>query len=58
MSIEEVAHYLRVPVLTVRWLGRKAGSLRPIKVGRRLAWAQADIAARVASRRERSEVAS
>lgn len=58
MSIEEVANYLRVPVLTVRWL-RQEGRFAPaIKVGRRLAWAQTDIAAWVASRREGSEVAS
>jgi excisionase family DNA binding protein len=38
MTIEEVAEYLRVPVLTVRWL-RQEGRFAPaVKVGRRLAW--------------------
>lgn len=52
LSIEEVADYLRVPVLTVRWL-RQEGRFAPaIKVGRRLAWARADIVAWVAAQRE------
>ena len=38
MTIDEVAEYLRVPVLTIRWL-RQEGRFAPaIKVGRRLVW--------------------
>ncbi len=45
MTIDEVADYLRVPVLTVRWL-RQDGRFAPaIKVGRRLVWQESTIIA-------------
>ena len=53
MTIEEVAEYLRVPVLTIRWL-RQEGRFAPaVKVGRRLTWAQSDVQAWVDAQRER-----
>ena len=52
MTIEEVAEYLRVPVLTIRWL-RQEGRFAPaIKVGRRLAWEERAVVAWVESQRE------
>jgi len=52
MTIDEVAEYLRVPVLTVRWL-RQEGRFAPaIKVGRRLTWERSAVAAWVESQRE------
>jgi excisionase family DNA binding protein len=52
MTIEEVAEYLRVPVLTVRWL-RQEGRFAPaVKVGRRLAWEEGTLAEWVRSQRE------
>jgi excisionase family DNA binding protein len=54
MSIDEVAEYLRVPVLTVRWL-RQEGRFAPaIKVGRRLVWNERDVRAWAESQREGS----
>jgi len=54
MNIEEVADYLRVPVLTVRWL-RQEGRFAPaIKVGRRLSWDREAIEAWVEAQRERA----
>ena len=54
MNIEEVAHYLRVPVLTIRWL-RQEGRFAPaIKVGRRLVWDAADVQAWAEARREKA----
>lgn len=51
-NIDEVAQYLRVPVLTVRWL-RQEGRFAPaIKVGRRLVWDARDIAAWLDAQRE------
>jgi predicted DNA-binding transcriptional regulator AlpA len=51
-NIDEVAAYLRVPVLTIRWL-RQEGRFAPaIKVGRRLVWDARDVAAWVDSQRE------
>ena len=51
-NIDEVAHHLRVPVLTVRWL-RQEGRFAPaIKVGRRLVWDARDIAAWLEAQRE------
>lgn len=52
MTIEEVAEYLRVPVLTVRWLRREGRFAPAIKVGRRLAWARGDVEAWVSGQRE------
>ena len=54
LTIEEVAEYLRVSVLTVRWL-RQEGRFAPaIRVGRRLLWDSRDLATWVKSNRERS----
>lgn len=51
-NIDEVAQYLRVPVLTVRWL-RQEGRFAPaIKVGRRLVWDARDITAWLDAQRE------
>ena len=52
MTIDEVAEYLRVPVLTIRWL-RQEGRFAPaVKVGRRLAWEESAVVAWVEERRE------
>lgn len=52
MTIEEVAEYLRVPVLTVRWL-RQDGRFAPaVKVGRRLLWEESAVNRWVESQRE------
>ena len=54
MTIDEVADYLRVPVLTVRWL-RQDGRFAPaIKVGRRLVWEESTIIAWAEKNRERT----
>ena len=54
MNIEEVADYLRVPVLTIRWL-RQEGRFAPAsKVGRRLVWDAADVRAWAEARREQA----
>lgn len=43
MTINEVADFLRIPVLTVRWL-RQEGRFAPaIKIGRRLVWDRRDV---------------
>jgi excisionase family DNA binding protein len=52
LTIDEVAEYLRVPVLTVRWL-RQEGRFAPaVKVGRRLAWERSAVVAWVDAHRE------
>jgi excisionase family DNA binding protein len=52
LTIDEVAEYLRVPVLTIRWL-RQEGKFAPaVKVGRRLAWERSTVVAWVAAQRE------
>lgn len=52
LTIDEVAEYLRVPVVTIRWL-RQEGRFAPaVKVGRRLAWERSEVAAWVARHRE------
>ncbi|HET7736067.1 MAG TPA: helix-turn-helix domain-containing protein [Nocardioidaceae bacterium] len=52
MTIEEVAEYLRVPVLTVRWL-RQDGRFAPaVKVGRRLLWEESAVNRWVEANRE------
>lgn len=52
MTIDEVAEYLRVPVVTIRWL-RQEGRFAPaVKVGRRLAWERSVVVAWVAEHRE------
>jgi excisionase family DNA binding protein len=52
MTIEEVAEYLRVPVLTIRWL-RQEGRLAPaVKVGRRLLWEESAVNRWVEANRE------
>jgi len=52
LTIDEVAEYLRVPVVTIRWL-RQEGRFAPaVKVGRRLAWERSAVAAWVSGQRE------
>lgn len=52
MTIDEVADYLRVPVLTLRWL-RQEGRFAPaVKVGRRLLWEESAVNAWVEQNRE------
>ena len=52
MTIEEVAEYLRVPVLTIRWL-RQDGRFAPaVKVGRRLLWEESAVNRWVEANRE------
>jgi excisionase family DNA binding protein len=52
MTIDEVAEYLRVPVMTVRWL-RQDGRFAPaIKVGRRLLWEETAVKEWVVANRE------
>src|SRR3982750_2643578 len=52
MTIDEVAEYLRVPVLTVRWL-RQEGRFAPaVKVGRRLLWEESAVNSWVEQNRE------
>ena len=54
MTIDEVAEYLRVPVLTVRWL-RQEGRFAPaVKVGRRLVCEESAIVAWADANRERT----
>ena len=54
MTIDEVAEYLRVPFLTVRWL-RQEGRFAPaVKVGRRLVWEESAIVAWADENRERT----
>ena len=51
MTIDEVAEYLRVPVLTVRWL-RQEGRFAPaVKVGR-LLWEESAVNLWVEQNRE------
>ena len=57
MNVDEVAEYLRVPVLTVRWL-RQEGRFAPaIKVGRRVVWDRRDVIAWAESMRENGSAA-
>lgn len=52
MTLDEVAEYLRVSVLTVRWL-RQEGKFAPaVKVGRRLAWKRSAVIAWVTEQTE------
>lgn len=52
LTLDEVADYLRVSVVTVRWL-RQEGKFAPaVKIGRRLAWERSTLVAWVAARRE------
>jgi excisionase family DNA binding protein len=52
MTIDDVARYLRVPLLTVRWL-RQEGRFAPaIKIGRRLVWDVRDVNTWLDSQRE------
>lgn len=52
LTIEEVAEYLRVPVLTVRWLRQEGRFCPAVKVGRRLAWKRSAIVSWVDGQRE------
>ncbi len=54
MNIEEVAAYLRVPVLTIRWLRQEDRFAPAIKVGRRLVWDAEDVTAWAEAHRERA----
>jgi excisionase family DNA binding protein len=57
LTIEEVAEWLRVSVLTVRWL-RQEGRFAPaVRVGRRLVWDSRDADAWLDAHRESAEVA-
>jgi excisionase family DNA binding protein len=57
LTIEEVAEWLRVSVLTVRWLRREGRFAPAIKVGRRIVWDARDVAAWLEAHRESVEVA-
>ncbi|WP_248580042.1 helix-turn-helix domain-containing protein [Nocardioides sp. InS609-2] len=52
MTIDEVADYLRVPVLTLRWLRQEGRFCPAIKVGRRLVWQRSAIVEWALSQRE------
>lgn len=52
MTIDEVAEYLRVPVLTIRWLRQEGRFCPAVKVGRRLTWRRSAILAWVESQSE------
>jgi excisionase family DNA binding protein len=52
LTIDEVAEYLRVPVVTIRWLRQEGRFASAVKVGRRLAWERSEVAAWVAKQRE------
>ena len=54
MTIDEVAEYLRVPVLTVRWLRQEWRFAPAVKVGRRLVWEECAIVAWADENRERT----
>ena len=57
MTLEEVAEYLRIPVLTLRWL-RQGGRFAPaVRVGRRLVWRASDIDEWVDAHREQKRSA-
>jgi excisionase family DNA binding protein len=52
LTIDEVAERTRVSVETIRWL-RKEGRFAPaIKVGRKLTWDEADLAAWLKAQKE------
>lgn len=57
LTIEEVAEWLRVSVLTVRWLRQEGRFVPAIKVGRRLMWDTRDVAAWLKAQRETPKVA-
>ena len=52
MTIEEVAEYLRVPVLTIRWLRQERRFAPAVKVGRRLLWEESAVNRWVEQNRE------
>lgn len=52
MTIDEVAEYLRVPVLTVRWLRQEGRFALAVKVGRRLLWEESAVNRWVEQNRE------
>lgn len=52
LTVEEVAEYLRVPVLTIRWLRQERRFIPAIKIGRRLVWNSTDVARWAAANRE------
>ncbi|MEU6133396.1 helix-turn-helix domain-containing protein [Nocardioides sp. NPDC047086] len=57
MTIDEVSEFLRVPVITIKWL-RQEGRFAPaVKIGRRLSWQRSAVLAWVAEQQEQ-EVAA
>ena len=52
MTIEDVAEYLRVPVLTIRWLRQERRFAPAVKVGRRLLWEESAVNRWVEQNRE------
>jgi excisionase family DNA binding protein len=57
LTIEEVADWLRVSVLTVRWLRQEGRFVPAIRVGRRLVRDVRDVDAWLEAHRESKEVA-
>jgi len=57
LTIEEVAEWLRVSVLTVRWLRQEGRFVPAIRVGRRLVWDARDVDDWLDAHRESQEVA-
>lgn len=51
-TIDEVAEYLRIPVLTVRWLRQERRFAPAIRIGRRLVWDRHDIEAWIKAQHE------
>lgn len=52
MTIEEVAEYCRVSVLTIRWLRQDGRFVPAIKIGRRLMFDADDVEAWLSAQRE------
>jgi predicted DNA-binding transcriptional regulator AlpA len=57
MTIDEVSEFLRVPVITIKWL-RQEGRFAPaVKIGRRLSWQRSAVLAWVAEQQEQEAAA-
>ncbi|MER7609281.1 helix-turn-helix domain-containing protein [Nocardioides sp. NPDC127503] len=57
MTIDEVSDFLRVPVITIKWL-RQEGRFAPaVKIGRRLSWQRSAVLAWVAEQQEQGVAA-
>lgn len=52
LTIDEVSEYLRVPVLTIRWLRQEGRFCPAVKVGRRVMWERATLIGWVEQQRE------